>query len=48
MLRCVAGGIHDQGWGERAVFGKIRYMNYKVVGAVPRGPLTFVLFVAVH
>jgi deoxyribodipyrimidine photo-lyase len=22
-------GIHDQGWGERAVFGKIRYMNYK-------------------
>lgn len=22
------GGIHDQGWGERAIFGKIRYMNY--------------------
>ncbi|KAK9808374.1 hypothetical protein WJX73_008417 [Symbiochloris irregularis] len=22
------GGIHDQGWSERAVFGKIRYMNY--------------------
>uniref|UniRef100_A0A0G4FHS6 Deoxyribodipyrimidine photo-lyase n=1 Tax=Chromera velia CCMP2878 TaxID=1169474 RepID=A0A0G4FHS6_9ALVE len=22
------GGIHDQGWGEREVFGKIRYMNY--------------------
>lgn len=21
-------GIHDQGWSERAVFGKIRYMNY--------------------
>jgi len=21
-------GIHDQGWGERAIFGKIRYMNY--------------------
>jgi len=21
-------GIHDQGWTERAVFGKIRYMNY--------------------
>jgi len=21
-------GIHDQGWGERKVFGKIRYMNY--------------------
>ncbi|XP_069991330.1 deoxyribodipyrimidine photo-lyase [Penaeus vannamei] len=21
-------GIHDQGWGERQVFGKIRYMNY--------------------
>lgn len=21
-------GIHDQGWNERAVFGKIRYMNY--------------------
>uniref|UniRef100_A0A336L2S2 Deoxyribodipyrimidine photo-lyase n=1 Tax=Culicoides sonorensis TaxID=179676 RepID=A0A336L2S2_CULSO len=23
------GGIHDQGWAERAVFGKIRYMNYQ-------------------
>uniref|UniRef100_A0A3P8RYT6 Deoxyribodipyrimidine photo-lyase n=1 Tax=Amphiprion percula TaxID=161767 RepID=A0A3P8RYT6_AMPPE len=22
-------GIHDQGWGERPIFGKIRYMNYK-------------------
>ncbi|XP_058798380.1 deoxyribodipyrimidine photo-lyase [Phymastichus coffea] len=22
-------GIHDQGWREREVFGKIRYMNYK-------------------
>eukprot|EP00882_Tetradesmus_deserticola_P031109 GHRQ01035162.1.p2 GENE.GHRQ01035162.1~~GHRQ01035162.1.p2 ORF type:complete len:230 (+),score=115.55 GHRQ01035162.1:124-813(+) len=22
------GGVHDQGWGERKVFGKIRYMNY--------------------
>lgn len=22
-------GIHDQGWRERPVFGKIRYMNYK-------------------
>ncbi|XP_057332375.1 deoxyribodipyrimidine photo-lyase-like [Microplitis mediator] len=22
-------GIHDQGWKERSVFGKIRYMNYK-------------------
>ncbi|KAJ8011238.1 hypothetical protein DPEC_G00056080 [Dallia pectoralis] len=22
-------GIHDQGWMERPVFGKIRYMNYK-------------------
>ncbi|XP_028282444.1 CPD photolyase isoform X2 [Parambassis ranga] len=22
-------GIHDQGWPERPVFGKIRYMNYK-------------------
>ncbi|XP_046571771.1 LOW QUALITY PROTEIN: deoxyribodipyrimidine photo-lyase-like [Haliotis rubra] len=22
-------GIHDQGWKEREVFGKIRYMNYK-------------------
>lgn len=21
-------GIHDQGWAERDVFGKIRYMNY--------------------
>ncbi|NXE39616.1 PHR lyase, partial [Ptilorrhoa leucosticta] len=31
---CLAGclwsicGIHDQGWAERAIFGKIRYMNY--------------------
>ncbi|EDW08131.2 deoxyribodipyrimidine photo-lyase [Drosophila mojavensis] len=23
------GGIHDQGWKERAIFGKIRYMNYQ-------------------
>ncbi|CAH2050796.1 unnamed protein product, partial [Iphiclides podalirius] len=22
-------GIHDQGWAERAVFGKVRYMNYE-------------------
>ncbi len=22
-------GVHDQGWAERAVFGKIRYMNYE-------------------
>jgi deoxyribodipyrimidine photo-lyase len=22
------GGIHDMGWKERAIFGKIRYMNY--------------------
>ncbi|XP_011311461.1 deoxyribodipyrimidine photo-lyase-like isoform X2 [Fopius arisanus] len=22
-------GIHDQGWKEREIFGKIRYMNYK-------------------
>lgn len=22
-------GIHDQGWGERDIFGKIRFMNYK-------------------
>ncbi|KAK0092101.1 hypothetical protein PV326_002195 [Microctonus aethiopoides] len=22
-------GVHDQGWKERQVFGKIRYMNYK-------------------
>ncbi|XP_065333593.1 deoxyribodipyrimidine photo-lyase-like [Cloeon dipterum] len=22
-------GIHDQGWGERPVFGKIRFMNYQ-------------------
>lgn len=21
-------GVHDQGWAERPVFGKIRYMNY--------------------
>lgn len=23
------GGIHDQGWGERPIFGKIRFMNYQ-------------------
>lgn len=23
------GGVHDRAWGERAVFGKIRYMNYE-------------------
>jgi deoxyribodipyrimidine photo-lyase len=23
------GGIHDRAWGERPVFGKIRYMNYQ-------------------
>ena len=22
-------GLHDQGWKEREVFGKIRYMNYQ-------------------
>lgn len=22
-------GIHDQGWREREIFGKIRYMNYE-------------------
>lgn len=22
-------GIHDQGWAERNIFGKIRYMNYE-------------------
>lgn len=22
------GGIHDRAWGERSVFGKVRYMNY--------------------
>lgn len=22
------GGVHDHAWGERPVFGKIRYMNY--------------------
>jgi len=22
-------GVHDMGWAERPVFGKIRYMNYK-------------------
>ncbi|CAF4296934.1 unnamed protein product [Rotaria socialis] len=25
---CLSCGIHDQGWRERPVFGKIRYMNY--------------------
>lgn len=23
------GGVHDRAWGERPVFGKIRYMNYR-------------------
>merc|ERR1712146_275886 len=23
------GGLHDQGWREREIFGKIRFMNYK-------------------
>lgn len=23
------GGVHDQGWKEREIFGKIRFMNYK-------------------
>jgi deoxyribodipyrimidine photo-lyase len=23
------GGVHDRAWGERPVFGKIRYMNFK-------------------
>ena len=22
------GGVHDRAWGERPIFGKIRYMNY--------------------
>jgi deoxyribodipyrimidine photo-lyase len=22
------GGLHDRAWGERSVFGKIRFMNY--------------------
>ena len=22
-------GIHDMGWAERPIFGKIRYMNYE-------------------
>lgn len=22
-------GIHDQGWAERPIFGKVRYMNYE-------------------
>lgn len=23
------GGVHDMGWKERAIFGKVRYMNYQ-------------------
>lgn len=23
------GGVHDRAWGERPVFGKIRYMSYR-------------------
>jgi deoxyribodipyrimidine photo-lyase len=23
------GGVHDQGWKERNVFGKVRFMNYE-------------------
>lgn len=22
-------GVHDRGWAEREIFGKIRYMNYE-------------------
>jgi len=22
-------GVHDMGWAERPIFGKIRYMNYE-------------------
>ncbi len=32
------GGVHDQGWGERAIFGKIRYMNYQVCHPMPSCP----------
>ena len=31
-------GVHDMGWTERAIFGKIRYMNY--AGCVRKRPLT--------
>ena len=24
-------GIHDQGWAARAMFGKVRYMNYLIL-----------------
>lgn len=23
------GGVHDRAWGERKIFGKIRYMTYE-------------------
>lgn len=31
LLGCMwsIGGVHDQGWAERSIFGKIRFMNYK-------------------
>ena len=29
MFVIILGGIHDQGWGERPIFGKIRFMNYE-------------------
>lgn len=28
MVTCDGAGIHDMGWAERPIFGKIRYMNY--------------------
>lgn len=28
-LQWSVGGLHDQGWAERAVFGKVRFMNYQ-------------------
>lgn len=28
-LQWSVGGLHDQGWAERAIFGKVRFMNYQ-------------------
>lgn len=31
LLGCMwsIGGVHDQGWREREIFGKVRFMNYE-------------------
>jgi len=42
------GGVHDRAWGERKVFGKIRYMSYTLPKGRRKGPQQFVLIVEKH